>query len=179
MKKILILALLVVPLASPAMAEDYGKGRTKIGVILGSPVLVNAGFPLGKAAEFNILAGYAYSTNYWEVFQEGPLSTFNHIYAGANLLLHLLDVNFRWMDGEKIYSLISFGPQAAVSFGLDGNFRIDALVNARWEHTLSYPLNIFLEYGFGVGINFDNTIRNPILPPRFVATFGAGFRYVF
>ncbi len=158
MKKSIILLLLIVVLAVvPAMAVDNGAGRSKLGTILGKGVFVTYGIPMGEATELNVFAGTDWNINYIDV--------------GANLLFKLVDVD---IEGETFP--LSLGPQANVRipFNDNKNFGMGILADLRWEYTFSFPLNLFIEIGLGLDLDFGNTVDL-----GFGWEGGLGVRYVF
>ena len=158
MKKSIVLLLLIVALAVvPVMAEDHGAGRSKLGTILGKGVFVTYGIPTGEATELNMFVGTDWSINYIDL--------------GANLLFKLVDVN---IEGETFP--LSLGPQADVRipFNNSSNIGLGILADLRWEYTFNFPLNLFIEIGLGIDMDFGNTVNMD-----FGWDGGLGVRYVF
>lgn len=161
-KRIIILALIVLAVAMPAMATDYGSGKTKAGVILGNSFNATIGFDTGGVTEWNIIAGSNYN--------------FSYFWVGANVLFTLADIN---IEGETFP--LSFGPQASVgwwgAYGYGGMY-VDVLAMLRWEYTFNFPLNLFIEFGAGLGMNFGDYYTNNLYLD-FAYRAGLGVRYVF
>ena len=191
MKKSLLSVLLVIILASPLTAVDYGEGRMKLGGVVGYPVLAAAfGYPVTNNMEFNALFGFDYRNFYMKkvttrvpVLIPGFPPSFSTrevtvevedvtgaLYLGANLLFNLVDIG---IEGESFP--LSLGPHVGVSINFEGNVRIDALANLRWEYTFNIPLNLFVDVGLGMGINTNNKNRTV----QFSGLFLTGIRYVF
>ena len=186
MKKSLLSVLLVIILASPLTAVDYGEGRMKLGVVVGYPVLAAAfGYPVTDNMEFNAFFGFDYRNFYTKKVTTrvpglipGILDSFTvegedvtgALYLGANLLFNLVDIG---IEGESFP--LSLGPHVGVSINFEGNVRIDALANLRWEYTFNIPLNLFVDVGLGMGINTNNKNRTV----QFSGLFLTGIRYVF
>ncbi len=157
MKKTIILVLLVLALAIvPAMADDHGAGHSKIGTILGRGIFVTYGFPGGGSNEVNVFVGSDWN--------------FNYLSLGANYLFRMVDID---IEGETFP--LSLGPQADVRIPLNGgDLSMGILADLRWEYTFKFPLNLFIELGLGVDLNFGNNVS---LGFGWVA--GLGVRYVF
>lgn len=193
MKKSLLAAALVIILASPLTAVDYGEGRMKLGGVVGYPVLAAVfGYPVTDNMEFNALFGFDYRNFYTKkvttsttvpVVISGGTASFRTLestvevedvtgalYLGANLLFNLVDIG---IEGESFP--LSLGPHVGVSINFEGNVRIDALANLRWEYTFNIPLNLFVDVGLGMGINTKNKNRTV----QFSGLFLTGIRYVF
>lgn len=159
-KRILILTIILLVVSLPLMAEDFGQGRdmgaghTKVGTILGRGFFGTVGFDSGGATEINVHAGTGWN--------------FNYINIGANILFTMVDIN---IEGQ-IFPL-SIGPQVDVTFG-GGGFDLAILAMVRWEYTFWFPLNLFIEVGPGVGLNFNNGVG-----AYFDWRGGVGVRYVF
>lgn len=172
-KKMLILGVVLFVLAMPVMADSFGSGKdlgdgyTKSGVILGNGIMATIGFDFQKAGELNLFAGAGWN--------------FQSFRVGANYLFTLADIKI-----EKEVLPLSFGPQASIGwqfwpygFGYAGMF-VDLLAVVRWEYTFPIPLNVFFEFGAGVGLNFGDyyytTTSNLFVD--FAWTAGLGVRYV-
>ena len=182
MKKSLLSVLLVIILASPLTAVDYGEGRMKLGGVVGYPMLAAFGLPVGDAMELNVFLGYDFQN--WYTYRNPFLSTISNLipgvgsrtsgafYLGGNFLFTLVDID---IDGSAFP--LSLGPQAGVSINGngEGNVRLDLMANLRWEYTFSFPLNLFVELGMGAGINFNFNL----IPVQFRINSGVGVRYVF
>ena len=179
MKKMLILAAVLLAVALPAMAEDFGRGRdmgsgkTKVGGIVGDGLTATIGFDNGKSGEFNIFAGYDYG-----------YSGFNMVQGGVNYLFTLANIDF----GGQIFPL-SLGPQVSIGywwdpfnyFGLSdfNGLYTEALAMLRWEYTFWFPMNVFVEFGAGLGIQFGETYSSSeTMHLGFAYSAGIGVRYV-
>ena len=158
MKKLVILVLIIAAfVVAPVMAEDHGAGRSKLGTILGRGVFVTYGFPGGGKNEINVFAGTDWGINYLSL--------------GANYLFRMADIN---IEGE-IFPL-SLGPQAdiRIPFNNSNNLKLGLLADLRWEYTFNFPLNLFIELGLGVDLDFGNSVNLD-----FGWDAGLGVRYVF
>jgi hypothetical protein len=156
-KKSIILVLLVLALGIvPAMAEENGAGHSKLGTILGKGIFVTYGFPGGGSNEINIFAGTNWSIDY--------------LSAGANYLFRIVDID---IEGETFP--LSLGPQADIKIPFNGgDLSLGILADLRWEYTFKFPLNLFIEVGLGVDLNFGNNVNLD-----FGWDAGLGVRYVF
>jgi hypothetical protein len=156
-KKSIILVLLVLALAIvPAMAEENGAGHSKLGTILGKGIFVTYGFPGGGSNEINVFAGTDWGINYLSV--------------GGNYLFRMVDID---IEGE-IFPL-SLGPQADVRIPLGGSsLGMSILADLRWEYTFKFPLNLFIEVGLGLDLDFGGNTNL-----SFGWDAGLGVRYVF
>ena len=179
MKKSLLAAALVIILASPLTAVDYGEGRMKLGGVVGSPMLITFGLPVGDAMELNVFLGYDFHNKYTYrnplyslSFVENIHSNSGAFYMGGNFLFTLVDINIKGSTFP-----LSLGPQAGVSINGNGNrnVRLDLMADLRWEYTFSFPLNLFVELAMGAGFNFNFKPE----PVEFRVSGGAGVRYVF
>jgi hypothetical protein len=160
MKKILVMALFVLALSTPLMAQA---GSTKTGVILGYPVSATIGYHFTDATEINGFIGYSYYGGHY--YYSGGL------YLGGNFLFTLVNID---IGGEKFP--LSLGPQLGVILGY-GSVSLEAVADLRFEYTFrDFPLNLFAELGMGVGIY---SMGEPWGGVGFAVTGGLGVRYVF
>lgn len=194
MKKSLLAVSLVIILASPLTAVDYGEGRMKLGGVVGAPMLITFGLPVGDAMELNVFLGYDFHNKYTyrnplynssvslvripgtdiirSIVPENIHSNSGAFYMGGNFLFTLVDINIKGSTFP-----LSLGPQAGVSINGNGNrnVRLDLMADLRWEYTFSFPLNLFVELAMGAGFNFNFKPE----PVEFRVSGGAGVRYVF
>ena len=158
-KRIIILLLIALVIALPAMADgkgagqDMGAGKSKLGTIIGRGLFVTYGFDVGKATEINIHGGVGWN--------------FYSFTVGANMLFTLVDINIE----DQIFPL-SLGPQVDLTFG-NGYINMGVFAVLRWEYTFWFPLNLFVEVGPGINFNFNG------FNPSFDWRGGVGVRYVF
>lgn len=127
----------------------------KLGVVLGYPSGLTAGWHLSDSFELNVVAGTHYSD----------------ITVGVAPLFTLVNINI----SDQIFPL-SAGPAAYINIGWKGDIQVDILGNVRWEYSFEeIPLNLFIEGGLGVALNIGDE-KNPISPQ---GSGSLGIRYIF
>ncbi len=172
-KRLIIFVLVAIAIAFPAMANPYATGvdngadLMKFGAYVGSPLLATAGFEFNDGGmEINVHAGYSYG--YYGGYY-GYYGYYGGFIVGANALFTIAEINF----GGGIFPM-AIGPQVDLRIGYGGSLGLDVLAVWRWEYTFWFPLNVYIQFGGGLGVDFGSS-----KPFGFAWTSGVGARYVF
>lgn len=164
MKKSILLITVFVFVAGAAFSQSVSDDKDvttlalpddetfKLGVIVGYPSGITAGYRFSNWFEANLSGGY----NFLFV-NSGVLS--------ANTLFTMFNIPI----GDAGYMPVSFGPQVNMIFG--NTFYLELVADLRMEYTFpDIPLNLFVEGGFGFRFFDDDWIA---------FNGGVGVRYVF
>lgn len=155
-KCLLVLALLVVSMASFASSKD------KLGVYIGRPISLSYSHEFNNLMELDLLAG-------WWGFLPGTGAL--EVYLG--LLFTMIDGSV----GGHPWAL-TFGPSLGGTFGFIGGFwgTLDILADLRWEIDFKTVkgFNFFLDFAPGVSVQF-----NTAYPVWYTFRGGVGLRYRF
>ncbi|MBB6482635.1 hypothetical protein [Spirochaeta isovalerica] len=160
MKKVLLLLVSLAFLTAALSAEtktvridnNRSNDAFKAGVVLGYPTGLTAGWRLGEVMELNFVA----ATHYYDIT------------IGVAPMFTLVSFD---IQGQKFP--LSIGPAAYLNIGWYGGLALDVLFNARVEYSFEeIPLNLFLEAGAGIAINFGGGIG-----PQ--GSGALGVRYIF
>ncbi|MDA3810656.1 MAG: hypothetical protein PF518_10070 [Spirochaetaceae bacterium] len=128
--------------------------KVKIGVVLGYPTGLTAGWSLSDSFELNLVV----ATHYTD-FTVGVLPMFT-----------VVNLNI----ADEIFPL-SIGPAAYLNISWWGGIDLDILGNVRIEYSFKQiPLNLFLEGGLGIKLDLGNT---PLVYPQ--GSGALGVRYIF
>ncbi len=163
MKQVL-LVLITMILTSLSLSADGVKtikldnqrtdDKFKIGVVLGYPTGLTAGWRLSDTFEMNFVAGTHYTD-----FTIGVAPLFTIV----NLSI-----------ADEIFPL-SVGPAAYLVVDWNGDLDMDILGNVRIEYSFKeIPLNLFLEGGIGIKLDFNG---NYLVHPQ--GSGALGIRYIF
>ena len=163
-KTVLVLVLLTLALTgvwSQSVSEDKEvrtlsvpeDGRFKLGLLMGVPSGITAGYRFSNWFEANLTGGYNF------LFINSGIISANTLFTLANIPL-----------GDAGVLPLSVGPQ--VNFIIGNTFYIELVGDIRLEYTFQeIPLNLFGEFGFGFRFFDDGT---------WIAwNGGLGVRYVF
>ena len=163
-KTLLVLLLLSLALTgafSQSVSEDREvktlsvpqDGRFKLGLLMGVPSGITAGYRFSNWFEANLTGGYNF------LFINSGIISGNALFTLANIPL-----------GDAGVLPLSVGPQ--VNFIVGNTFYIELVGDVRLEYTFqNIPLNLFGEFGFGFRF-FDDG--------NWIAwNGGVGVRYVF
>lgn len=163
MKKVL-LVLTALILGTLSLSADDVKTITmdnqrtddkfKVGIVLGYPTGLTAGWRLSETIELNFVAATHYSD-----FTLG----FVPLFTIANLSI-----------ADEIFPL-SIGPAAYLGLDWNGDLNMDILGNVRIEYSFKeIPLNLFLEGGIGINLDFNG---DNLVHPQ--GSGALGIRYIF
>lgn len=162
MKKViilsLILALSVFAVSAETKTVTIDNNRTndafKLGVVLGYPSGITAGWRIAEAVELNFVAATHYSD----------------FTVGFAPLFTLVNINI-----ADQYFPLSVGPAAYLSIDWFGDMDVDILGNVRVEYSFKdIPLNLFLEGGAGIKLDLGS---NQLIRPQ--GSGALGIRYIF
>ncbi len=129
-------------------------GNFKLGLLIGYPSGVTAGYRFSNWFEANLTAGY----NFINV--QSAVVSVNGLFTMVNIPI-----------GDAGFMPLSLGPQVNMILGKD--FFLETVADLRLEYTFEeIPLNLYAEFGMGIRF-FDN----PAIDWAFNGGFGV--RYVF